>query len=92
MLAKSVGLLGIAEEHTTLSRALSKLAEVEEKVDLIHVEQAENDFFIFEELIKDYIGLMQSIKVRTVYKINIYFIFSSENFGCDRTIFYTIST
>ena len=64
MFAKSVFALGSAEEHTSLSRALSQLAEVEEKVDLIHIEQAENDFFIFGELIKDYIGMMQSIKVR----------------------------
>ena len=35
-------LLGNAEEHATLSRALSQLAEVEEKIEQLHVEQVES--------------------------------------------------
>ena len=33
---------GNAEEHATLSRALSQLAEVEEKIEQLHVQQVEN--------------------------------------------------
>ena len=35
-------LIGNAEEHATLSRALSQLAEVEEKIEQLHVEQVES--------------------------------------------------
>ncbi len=62
--AKSVAMLGNAEEHTSLSRALSQLAEVEEKIDQLHMDQADNDFFVLSELIKDYVCLMGAIKVK----------------------------
>ena len=61
--AKSAAMLGNAEEHTALSRALSQLAEVEEKIDQLHMDQADNDFFVFSELIKDYISLIGAVKV-----------------------------
>ncbi len=57
-------MLGNAEEHTALSRALSQLAEVEEKIDQLHMDQADNDFFVFSELIKDYIALTGAVKVK----------------------------
>jgi len=60
--AKSAAMLANAEEHTALSRALSQLAEVEEKLDALHLDQADADFFVFSELIKDYINLIISIK------------------------------
>ena len=56
-------MLGNAEEHTALSRALSQLAEVEEKIDQLHMDQADNDFFVFSELVKDYINLIGAVKV-----------------------------
>ena len=62
--AKSAAMLGTAEEHTALSRALSQLAEVEEKVDILHLDQADSDFFVLAELVKDYISLVGAIKVR----------------------------
>lgn len=61
--AKSCAMLANAEEHTALSRALSQLAEVEEKVDALHLDQADSDFFVFAELIKDYVTLIGSVKV-----------------------------
>lgn len=64
--ARSAHLLGSTEENTSLSRALSQLAEVEEKVDQIHADQANNDFFVLSELIKDYIGLIGAIKVESI--------------------------
>lgn len=60
--AKSAAMLGNVEEHTALSRALSQLAETEEKIEVLHKEQAEADFFVMAELMKDYVGMMQAVK------------------------------
>merc|ERR1711976_257971 len=60
--AKSAAMLGNAEEHTALSRALSQLAEVEEKLDQLHMDQADADFFVLSELVKDYVALIGSVK------------------------------
>uniref|UniRef100_A0AAQ4QWD3 Sorting nexin/Vps5-like C-terminal domain-containing protein n=1 Tax=Gasterosteus aculeatus aculeatus TaxID=481459 RepID=A0AAQ4QWD3_GASAC len=42
------------EDHTALSRALSQLAEVEEKMEQLHQDQATADFYFFSELLGDY--------------------------------------
>ncbi|BFZ01905.1 hypothetical protein BsWGS_04944 [Bradybaena similaris] len=60
--ARSAAMLGNVEEHTALSRALSQLAETEEKIETIHKEQADADFFLMAELMKDYVALMGSVK------------------------------
>lgn len=60
--AKSAATLGNSEEHTGLSRALAQLAEVEEKIEQLHHDQANTDFFVLAELLKDYIGLIGSIR------------------------------
>ncbi|ESO92389.1 hypothetical protein LOTGIDRAFT_162699 [Lottia gigantea] len=60
--AKSAAMLGNIEEHTGLSRALSQLAETEEKIEQLHKDQADQDFFTLAELIKDYISLIGSVK------------------------------
>nr|CAD7441792.1 unnamed protein product [Timema bartmani] len=60
--AKSAAMLSNCEEHTSLSRALSQLAEVEEKVEALHNEQANADFAILCELLKDYVALIGAIK------------------------------
>lgn len=60
--AKSAALLSTCEEHTGLSQALSQLADVEEKVELLRSEQANSDLYILCETIKDYIGLFGAIK------------------------------
>ncbi|XP_059174605.1 sorting nexin-2-like isoform X2 [Physella acuta] len=60
--AKSAAMLGNVEEHTALSRALSQLAETEEKIEQMHKEQAEADFFVMAELMKDYVALMGAVK------------------------------
>lgn len=56
-------MLGNSEDHTALSRALSQLAEVEEKIDQLHQEQAFADFYLFSELLSDYIRLIAAVKV-----------------------------
>ncbi|XP_014676162.1 PREDICTED: sorting nexin-2-like [Priapulus caudatus] len=60
--AKSAAMLGSAEEHTCLSRALSQLAEVEEKIEQLHDKQGDADFFLFAELLKDYVNLVGAVK------------------------------
>ena len=56
-------MLGNAEEHTALSRALSQLAETEEKIEVLQREQSDQDFYTMAELLKDYISLMTAVKV-----------------------------
>jgi len=60
--AKSAAMLSTCEEHVTLSKALSQLADVEEKVEILRAEQSNSDFYILSEMIKDYIGLLGAIK------------------------------
>ncbi|XP_034015857.1 sorting nexin-1-like [Thalassophryne amazonica] len=60
--AKSVAMLGNSEDNTALSRALSQLAEVEDKMEQLHQEQAASDFFVFAELLADYIRLLGAVR------------------------------
>jgi sorting nexin-1/2 len=60
--AKSAAMLSTCEEHVGLSKALSQLADVEEKIEILRSEQSNSDFYILSEMIKDYIGLLASIK------------------------------
>nr|XP_020461529.1 sorting nexin-1 [Monopterus albus] len=60
--AKSMAMLGNSEDNTALSRALSQLAEVEDKMEQLHQEQAASDFFIFSELLADYIRLLGAVR------------------------------
>ncbi|XP_019729475.1 sorting nexin-1a [Hippocampus comes] len=60
--AKSAAMLGSAEDNTALSRALSQLAEVEDKMEQLHQQQAANDTFGFAELIADFIRLLGAVR------------------------------
>ena len=60
--AKSAAMLGNCEEHTSLSCALSQLAETEEKIEQLYSKQVDNDFFYLAELLKDYIALIGAVK------------------------------
>ncbi|KAK2834576.1 hypothetical protein Q7C36_015277 [Tachysurus vachellii] len=60
--AKSVAMLGSSEDNTALSRALSQLAEVEDRIEQLHQDQASNDFFTFAELLADYIRLLGAVR------------------------------
>lgn len=60
--AKSAAMLGNAEEHTALSRAISQLAETEEEIEQLQSSQAATDFYVLSELLKDYIGLIASVR------------------------------
>ncbi|XP_053320717.1 sorting nexin-1 [Spea bombifrons] len=60
--AKSLAMLGSSEDNTALSRALSQLAEVEEKIEQLHQEQANSDFFLLAELLADYTRLLSAVR------------------------------
>ncbi|XP_026094377.1 sorting nexin-1-like [Carassius auratus] len=62
LFAKSVAMLGSSEDNTALSRALSQLAEVEDRIEQLQQEQASNDFFTFSELLADYIRLLGAVR------------------------------
>lgn len=57
-------MLGSSEDNTALSRALSQLAEVEEKIEQLQQEQANSDFFLLAEVLSDYIRLLAAVRVR----------------------------
>lgn len=60
--AKSAAILSTCEEHVGLSKALSQLADVEEKIEILRSEQSNSDYYILSEMIKDYIGLIGAVK------------------------------
>ncbi|KAM8885163.1 sorting nexin-2 isoform 2-T2 [Spinachia spinachia] len=62
LFAKSAAMLGNSEDHTALSRALSQLAEVEEKMEQLHHDQANGDFYLLSELLGDYVRLLGAVK------------------------------
>eukprot|EP00794_Sanderia_malayensis_P009657 gene9657-10645_t len=70
--SKSISLLSSAEEHTGLSRALSHLAELEEKMEQLHHEQSNVDFFLLCESLKEYLGLIHSVKETFNQRIKVY--------------------
>ncbi|XP_022669913.1 sorting nexin-2-like isoform X2 [Varroa destructor] len=70
--ARSAAMLGNCEEHTGLSRCLSKLSELHEKVEQTQSQQANHDFFLLAELLKDYIGLVGAIKDAFHQRVKVY--------------------
>ncbi|GLH07322.1 Sorting nexin-2 [Gryllus bimaculatus] len=70
--ARSAATLSNCEEHTSLSRALAQLAEVEDKVETLHNDQANADFSVLCELLKDYVALIGAIKEVFHERVKIY--------------------
>lgn len=60
--SKSIAILANSEEQLALSRALSQLGEVYEKIDAIYTDQSNSDYFNFGELVKDYVSLFDNVK------------------------------
>ena len=75
-LSKSLAMLGTAEDNSKLSAALAQLAEVEEKVEKVHEQQAKDDFYLMSELVRDYVGIVGS--VREAFQVS----FQSTSFIC----------
>lgn len=70
--AKSVAILANSEEQLNLSRALSQLGEIYEKIEQIYLDQSNSDYFIFSELVKDYVCLFDNIKEIFFQRIKLY--------------------
>jgi len=51
----------------SLSRTLSHLSDVTSKVSQLHADQADADFYVISELIKDYVCFIQSVKVCNIF-------------------------
>ncbi|XP_026320950.1 sorting nexin-2 isoform X2 [Hyposmocoma kahamanoa] len=60
--ARACAALSGADPHAPLSRALSNLADLHEKIEHLRVEQANTDYYVLTEHIKDYLGLIGAIK------------------------------
>ncbi|XP_047996512.1 sorting nexin-2 [Leguminivora glycinivorella] len=60
--ARAAAALSGADPHAPLSRALSHLADLHEKIEQLRIEQSNTDFYVLTEHIKDYLGLIQAIK------------------------------
>lgn len=60
--AKAVSALCTCEEDNGLSRNLSHLTALEEKIDLLRSEQSNSDFFILSEQLKDQVGLLGAVQ------------------------------
>lgn len=70
--AKSAALLGNCEEHNSLSCALSHLAETHEKIEQLHAEQVNNDFYYLSEPLRDYIALIGVIREVFYQRVKVY--------------------
>ena len=61
--ATSIRLLATSEEAFHLARSLEGLSRTEEKVEMTLQEQADADFAYILELIRDYLALVNAVKV-----------------------------
>ncbi|XP_072942323.1 sorting nexin-2 [Epargyreus clarus] len=60
--ARATAAAAAADPHAPLSRALSHLADLHEKIEHLRLEQSNTDFYVLAEHIKDYLGLIGAIK------------------------------
>ena len=70
--SKSIAVLSNVEENKSVSHALARLSEVEDKVGQLHLQQQKDDLFLITEVVKDYVGLMNSIRVSKGHRRGFY--------------------
>jgi sorting nexin-1/2 len=70
--SKHIAILANSEEQLALSRALSQLSEIYEKIDQIYLEQSNSDYFVLSELVKDYVSLFDNIREVFYQRIKTY--------------------
>jgi len=70
--SKSTAILANSEEQLSLSRALSQLGEIYEKIDQIYLDQSNADYFVFGELVRDYVSLFDNIKELFYQRVKMY--------------------
>jgi sorting nexin-1/2 len=70
--SKSIAILANSEEQLSLSRSLSQLGEIYEKIDQIYLDQSQSDYFVFGELVRDYVSLFDNIKEVLHQRVKMY--------------------
>lgn len=65
-------MLAHAEEHINLAKALTQLSDLHEKVDQLHADQGHSDFYTISELLRDYIGLLESVRETFYQRIKVF--------------------
>ncbi|CAG0895868.1 unnamed protein product [Cyprideis torosa] len=70
--ARATAILSNCEEHTSLARALSQFSELEEKLEQIYAAQSTADAVVLAETLKDYVGLLGSVKAALHERIKAY--------------------
>ncbi|CAF3408984.1 unnamed protein product [Rotaria sp. Silwood1] len=68
----SLNHLATTEEHPLLSSALIELANLEEKLDQVHNEQALQEYSILTELIKEYVSLLEMVQLAFHERIKVH--------------------
>lgn len=70
--ASSANMLSSVEENTNLSFAFTKLAETEERVGRLQIEQAESDYYGLAELLHDHLAMLESVKASLHERVRVY--------------------
>ena len=70
--SKGIAILANSEEQLSLSRSLSQLGEIYEKIDQIYLDQSNADYFVFGELVRDYVSLFDNIKELFYQRVKTY--------------------
>lgn len=78
LFSKSLDLLATSEEHASLSRALSRLADMYNRTEQLCLNQSDNDSLIFTELFREYLGLYQSAKEIFQERLKLYRVWKDE--------------
>ncbi|CAF2807375.1 unnamed protein product [Rotaria sp. Silwood2] len=68
----SLNHLATTEEHPLLSSALIELANLEEKLDQVHNEQALKEYSTLTELIKEYVSLLEMVQLAFHERIKVH--------------------
>ncbi|ESO03902.1 hypothetical protein HELRODRAFT_99725 [Helobdella robusta] len=71
-LSKSIDWLSTTEEHVSLSRALSSLAETLNECGYLYSSQSNADFYILLQLVNQHLGLCQSAKDSFQERVRLY--------------------
>lgn len=70
--AGSANMLSSVEENTNLSFAFTKLAETEERVGRLQVEQADSDYYGLAELLNDHLAMLESVRASMHERVRAY--------------------
>uniref|UniRef100_A0A1I8GBC6 PX domain-containing protein n=1 Tax=Macrostomum lignano TaxID=282301 RepID=A0A1I8GBC6_9PLAT len=70
--AGSANMISSVEENTNLSFAFTKLAETEERVGRLQIEQADSDYYGLAELLHDHLAMLESVRASLYERVRAY--------------------